>query len=753
VITKTGRTLQRELATLFAHGAVRELTDGQLLERFATGEADVAEHAFAALVERHGPMVLRVCRAQAGDNHESQDAFQATFLILIQKARRLWVKDSLGPWLHQVAFRTASCARTMSARRRRLEREIVARRAEQSATPDLADVERERLLHEEINRLPDRYRIPIVLCDLEGQSCEEAARRMGRPIGTVKSWRARGRERLRLRLIRSGLLPTAVLTIPLTSELAAAGHVLCRAQELLRIAGRALTGRTMAGVVPAPTHALTKGVTRAMLVTKLRAAACLLISLAVLTAGFTATARALASRVDDGPQSPQPEPTETTAKVLAASRPVPTSIEGERWPLTLREAFRIGLENARELRIVSFSERGATIAPRAEDFDDAEFRAQVMAKLRAIEQCYWTLTQAHAQLRAYEDAVAHVRTILKNARSALAAGRLPVADVAEAEQRLEQCCLDLTMKASDVISTERQLHEALGVPLVVNRRIIPITAPTEGRVEPDWDVSLRLMNENQPDLVRAKLLLIQAEGAFAAADRPEPANESADTRSQRLARISDLARERNHAREWRDEVSHATTHSLARFFLEVDANFKQFKTASRLRAAANQRMEAQAAFYKEGRIPIDRYLDAVNQYFTSIAVEAQFRTTYNISIMALEEAKGTLLDHDQITIAAVARTLPLRRTKSFLRTEANINSASPVAIGPAPPTATAAAPAERRTDASVQPAAAIDAPGSAKTISFRFTIGTGPKPIEIRGSFTVSPSPSQPSAPPIGRTP
>lgn len=120
----------RQLRVLFDLGAIRELTDGQLLERFASSDGEAAELAFAALVERHGPMVLRVCRGVLSDPHASQDAFQATFLVLVQKARGLWVRDSLGPWLYQVAFRTASCARLAAARRHRHERSGAALRKE-----------------------------------------------------------------------------------------------------------------------------------------------------------------------------------------------------------------------------------------------------------------------------------------------------------------------------------------------------------------------------------------------------------------------------------------------------------------------------------------------------------------------------------------------------------------------------------------------------------------------------------------------
>ena len=182
--------------------------------RPASGEA--AELAFAALVERHGPMVLRVCRAVLADPHDTQDAFQATFLVLVKKARGLWVRDSLGPWLHQVAYRTASCARLAAARRHRHERCAAALRKEARVEvhDDLA-----RVLHEEIERLPERFRAPLVLCDLEGRSHEQAARHLGWPVGTVKSRQARGRERLRDRLRRRGLAPEpAVLAAALRPD-------------------------------------------------------------------------------------------------------------------------------------------------------------------------------------------------------------------------------------------------------------------------------------------------------------------------------------------------------------------------------------------------------------------------------------------------------------------------------------------------------------------------------------------------------
>src|SRR5262249_9970074 len=142
--------------------------------------------------------------------HEAHDAFQATFLVLARRARSLWVRDSLGPWLHAVAYRVASCARAAAIRRRRHERRHAqlsgARLAvyEDEDRPDL-----EAVIHEEIGRLPEHYRAPVVLCDLEGCTHEQAARHLGLPVGTVKSRQARGRQQLRTRLIRRGLSPSS----------------------------------------------------------------------------------------------------------------------------------------------------------------------------------------------------------------------------------------------------------------------------------------------------------------------------------------------------------------------------------------------------------------------------------------------------------------------------------------------------------------------------------------------------------------
>jgi RNA polymerase sigma factor (sigma-70 family) len=191
--------LASEVRTLFGYGVARDSSDRELLERFLTRDHVEAEAAFTVLVERHGPMVLHVCRQVLNDSHDAQDAFQATFLILLRKAQSIRSRDSLASWLFGVAMRVARRARYAAVARRFHERHAGERTA---ASSPAANENAQSLvaLHNEIARLPDRYREPIVLCYLEGLSTAVAAQRLGCAQGTVLSRLARGRERLRRRL-------------------------------------------------------------------------------------------------------------------------------------------------------------------------------------------------------------------------------------------------------------------------------------------------------------------------------------------------------------------------------------------------------------------------------------------------------------------------------------------------------------------------------------------------------------------------
>jgi RNA polymerase sigma factor (sigma-70 family) len=202
------RSLLQHIETLFDAGTIGERTDRQLLQLFADRDRTAAELAFRVLVKRHGPVIFRACQAILRDTHATEDAFQVTFLVLARKAAGLWVHGSLEPWLLSVARRVACCARADVSRRRSHERSAAAIRA--PSTEDQTWEDRNAILHEELNRLPEKYRTAVSLCDLGGLTQEQAARYLGWPCGTVRSRLARGRERLRARLTRRGMAPTVV---------------------------------------------------------------------------------------------------------------------------------------------------------------------------------------------------------------------------------------------------------------------------------------------------------------------------------------------------------------------------------------------------------------------------------------------------------------------------------------------------------------------------------------------------------------
>jgi len=235
-------TALRHVHRLLDEGSAASLGDPRLLTRFAEGRDG---SAFAALVERHGPMVLATCRSGLHDPGEADDAFQATFLILARRAGSVRDAEVLGGWLHRVARRVVARANLEAAARRRHEREAGAARAATTATPP-ADVS--AALHEEIDRLPDRYRLPVVLCHLEGLTHAEAARRLRRGERTLRRHLAEALPRLRARLIRRGVaLPAATLAAWLATPARAAVP-----EALTTLAARLPTP----GVAPATAAAL-----------------------------------------------------------------------------------------------------------------------------------------------------------------------------------------------------------------------------------------------------------------------------------------------------------------------------------------------------------------------------------------------------------------------------------------------------------------------------------------------------------------
>jgi RNA polymerase sigma factor (sigma-70 family) len=316
-----GQVLRRVRGLL--HGGVAAgLSDEQLLEQFVVGDKESAESAFAALVARHGGMVLRVCRVVVGDEQDAQDAFQATFLILARKAGSLWVHGTVGPWLYGVARRTAFAARSANARRHeRRAAEMAPRISTGGDWDDLGAV-----LHEEVGRLPDRYRTPVVLCYLEGLTHEQAAGQLGWPVGTVRTRLSKGRERLRARMLSRGLAPAAGLAALTGCGETTAGSIpAALAAATVKGALIYAAGESIGGTVPASALALAERGLKMMNLTRWKAVAFAVMAIGGAAAGVVAVAQSREAadrgeaRTAAGAQAAQPRD-DQVLKTLAAAR-------------------------------------------------------------------------------------------------------------------------------------------------------------------------------------------------------------------------------------------------------------------------------------------------------------------------------------------------------------------------------------------------------------------------------------------------
>jgi RNA polymerase sigma factor (sigma-70 family) len=286
-------------------------SDAQLLECFV-GRRD--EAAFAELLRRHGPMVLGLCRRLLGAE-DAEDAFQGTFLVLAKKAASIARRELLGNWLYGVAYRTALRARTQAARRQAREREMAKLEAVEDESPD----ELLGLLDQELTRLPDKYRLPVVLCELEGKTYKEAARLLGWSEGTLAGRLSRARALLARRLTRRG---AALGAAAVTSALTHAGAVLPpRLVEGTARAALALVhGQAGVGLVPVKAAALADQVVRAMLLSRLRT----VLAVLVLLLGLGYPLAALGPRPQEKPPPPgEPRQASRQVKVDRLGDPLP----------------------------------------------------------------------------------------------------------------------------------------------------------------------------------------------------------------------------------------------------------------------------------------------------------------------------------------------------------------------------------------------------------------------------------------------
>jgi RNA polymerase sigma factor (sigma-70 family) len=272
--------VQQFIRRLAVDGTLADRSDGELLETFADPQR---EAAFAVLLRRHGPMVWGLCRRLLRNWHDAEDAFQATFLILARQAACIRKHESLASWLYGVAWRVAMRAKTRAVQRHAHEKAACYRR--ENLYQEEPDAEWLPLLHEELNRLPEKYRAPLILCYLEGKTHETAARELGCPSGSMSHRLARGRELLRQHLCRRGLTLSVGLVGTALAERAGATTVPARlVQSTLRNALLDVASRvTLGSGASAAATALADGVWRAMLIAKLKLAS------VVLAAGLLST--------------------------------------------------------------------------------------------------------------------------------------------------------------------------------------------------------------------------------------------------------------------------------------------------------------------------------------------------------------------------------------------------------------------------------------------------------------------------------
>jgi RNA polymerase sigma factor (sigma-70 family) len=250
-------------------------TDAELLRRFAHEEDP---RAMTAIVGRHGPLVMGLCRSMLRNEQDAEDAFQATFLVLLKKARSIGKPTSLASWLHGVACRVALRARSQSMRRRQHENSgsDMTQHAHSAEPPAEDSV---GLVHEELCQLPERFRLPLIFCCLEGESREAAARRLGWTLGSLKGRLERGREMLRARLARRGLVLSAAALAGLLAQAAMAEVPAALVTSTVQATLLAATGQSvLAGATSARVAQLTRDVLSAMLLAKMKSAGLILLA-------------------------------------------------------------------------------------------------------------------------------------------------------------------------------------------------------------------------------------------------------------------------------------------------------------------------------------------------------------------------------------------------------------------------------------------------------------------------------------------
>jgi RNA polymerase sigma factor (sigma-70 family) len=397
----THRLATAELVRLFDGGSLSGLSEWELLEQFLACRDELA---FQVLVSRHGPMVLGICRRMLANAADVEDAFQATFLVLLRRAGSLGPGDAIAAWLHGVAVRVAQQARNAAARRSRRERlgmTVEATAVESSSE----DSELRQILDQEISRLPLKYRAPIVLCYLEGQTHEEAARRLRWPLGTVKGRLARARSLLESRLTRRGVAcGTGLSALAACSGTEAAVPISLLAATC-NAAARISSGTLIANVVSTSIAQLIQGVLSTMILQKLKLIAVAFVVSSLLLTGVGVVARQPGTRprelhgldarkIQRDPKGPTPLIAATVTEVAEKTVPPRPRDEQDLYRELIQGAGRAFLASEADFlkgsssldrayhasRLLMESERDAASAP-AEKLKAVEHHFERMQKL------------------------------------------------------------------------------------------------------------------------------------------------------------------------------------------------------------------------------------------------------------------------------------------------------------------------------------------------------------------------------------
>jgi RNA polymerase sigma factor (sigma-70 family) len=476
--------------------------DAQLLERFVAARDQAA---FELLLWRHGPTVLGVCRRLLPTAHDAEDAFQATFLTLVNKAGTIVRGAAVGSWLYQVAYRIALRARADLARRARFERPIVDEVAA-SVPGDQAEDDLRQILDEEVNRLPPRQRKAFILCCVQGKTGAEAARELGCAPGTVSSRLTRARQRLRLRLARRGLASSAsLLAVEMTAEAWAATLPPALVDSTIRAALLFTMGSAAGGALSAQAVFLTQGVLRAMLFAKVRAVMLLVLVLGALVTGGVFAHRALeAAPPVEGEKKTSPNQAQGRrqddknegAITVQVVRPQPGGLDRTTsQPCTVQPSAQAEL----------FPVVSGVLKQQSVDIGDRVTKGQLLAEIDAPvlaleeKQAAIGVRQAESQVREAEARVLAAKAEAQVARTVVLQREADVSN-AQAATNLSERQLDRMQKLAENKAVDERLVEEKAQALQLARAKFMAAQAAVANAKADLEVKQSKVAQAEADL-------------------------------------------------------------------------------------------------------------------------------------------------------------------------------------------------------------------------------------------------------------